>query len=255
VISPPTDGFSDSSQIRRVHRENVVLLGGGRALLLQIAHPAVAAAVAEHSTFRERKNDRLLRTLRRSLALVFGDPMQVAEAAASVNAIHGGVRGSGYCATDPDLLFWVLATLIETALTMHARFLRPLDALETQAYYDQMLTAGAMLGVRAELVPSRFDDFQDYWDDRVARLEVTPAARQIAGDLFAARMPFQPAFAGLRELTAWLLPERLRGAFGFTIGRNEDRAFDVLSAVSRLVLPRMPARLRAPASFLLPKRG
>ena len=36
----------------RINREAVVLAGGSCALLMQLAHPAVAAGVAEHSDFR-----------------------------------------------------------------------------------------------------------------------------------------------------------------------------------------------------------
>src|SRR5689334_10339201 len=47
--------FPPEAVIRRVHSEGVVLLGGGRALLMQVAHPRVAAGVAEHSSFRDGK--------------------------------------------------------------------------------------------------------------------------------------------------------------------------------------------------------
>src|ERR1041385_5155266 len=104
-------GFDDTSMIRRVHSEAVVLLGGGRALLLQLAHPAVAAAVAEHSSFRERRVGRLLGTLKPARAIVFGDGPTASAAACSINNIHARIQSAGYDARDPDLLFWVLATL------------------------------------------------------------------------------------------------------------------------------------------------
>jgi uncharacterized protein (DUF2236 family) len=46
--------FGPASLTWRVDREAAVFLGAGRALLLQWAHPWVAAAIAEHSrTFAE----------------------------------------------------------------------------------------------------------------------------------------------------------------------------------------------------------
>src|SRR5262245_593185 len=129
--------------IRRVHSEAIVLLGGGRALLLQLAHPAVAAAVAEHSSFQKRRLERLLGTLKPTLAIVFGDARTATAAASSINATHARVQSAAYDARDPDLLLWVLATLIDTALLMHCRFLRPLSSVEEQSYYQDMLRAGS----------------------------------------------------------------------------------------------------------------
>ena len=85
--------YPEDSITRRVNRENVLLLGGGRALLMQLAHPKVAAGVDEHSDFRTHPVRRLRRTVRMTMAIVFGD-LKTAEAAAqSVNRVHGRVRG------------------------------------------------------------------------------------------------------------------------------------------------------------------
>ncbi|MBM4443638.1 MAG: DUF2236 domain-containing protein, partial [Candidatus Rokubacteria bacterium] len=124
----------------------------GRALLLRIAHPAVAAAVARHSRYRADPLARLLRTLRPTLAIVFGTP---AEAAARINAVHTRVAGPGYRATDPALLAWVLATLIDTALLMHDRFVRPLPAPVRARYYDEMLEPARCSACRATRSPRR----------------------------------------------------------------------------------------------------
>ena len=93
----------------------MILVGGGRALLMQIAHP-VAQGVAEHSEWRRDRFGRLLRTLRPMFAIVFGNAEELREAARGVNAVHRGVTGRGYDAVDPELLLWVHATLVDTAL-------------------------------------------------------------------------------------------------------------------------------------------
>ncbi len=246
--------FSDASAIRRVHRESMVLLGGGRALLMQVAHPAVAAGVAEHSAFRGRRLERLLRTLRPTLAIVFGSPAQVRAAAASINAVHEQVVGDGYRATDPDLLLWVLATLIDTALLMHQRFLRPLSEEEADAYYRDMLRAGALLGVSRDEAPEDIAAFRRYVEDTLRSLKVSGAGRRIAAELFAAGPPAAPVFAALRELTAGLLPAVLREQFGLGWGPGRERALEVLAATSRLVVPRLPSALRAPPRLVMPAR-
>src|SRR5437016_13291016 len=85
--------YSDDSVTRRVNRENILLLGGGRALLMQLAHPKVAAAVDEHSDFRSQPIRRLRRTIRMTMAIVFGDRETALAAARSLNKAHGRVRG------------------------------------------------------------------------------------------------------------------------------------------------------------------
>src|SRR6202165_5152051 len=102
--------FAEDSITRRVNRENVLLLGGGRALLMQLAHPKVAAGVDEHSDFRSDPIRRLRRTLRMTMAIVFGDRETALAAARGVQHVHAGVQGAGYRALDPDLLMWVYAT-------------------------------------------------------------------------------------------------------------------------------------------------
>src|SRR5271170_722788 len=109
----------------RVHREAVLLLGGRRALLMQIAHPAVAAAVADHSDFKRDPFGRLRRTVETMFTLAFGTPADAQAAYRRVDSVHGRVRGeipaptgttaAPYDARDPELLLWVQATLIDTA--------------------------------------------------------------------------------------------------------------------------------------------
>ena len=88
----------------RINREAALLLGGGRALLMQVAHPKVAAGVADHSDFQRDPLARLNRTLELSLALSFGSANEVRAAARQINRVHERVAGEGYSALDPDLL-------------------------------------------------------------------------------------------------------------------------------------------------------
>ncbi len=244
--------FTDDAAIRRVHREGVVLLGGGRALLLQVAHPSVAAAVEEHSSYRHDRWGRLLRTLRPTLTIVFGTTEQARAAAAGVNGLHAGVVGSGYRAMDPELLRWVLATLIDTALLMHDRFLGTLSASDAERYYQDMCVAGRLLGIPPGTMPCDLDAFRRYFDGVVATLEVAPAARRIARDLAAPAGWVTPAILLARELTAGLLPPRIRAQFGYRWGPRREAALTGIARASRLLLPHVPAPLRAPPAVVLP---
>src|ERR687891_640349 len=115
----------------RVGSEGALLLGGGRALILQVAHPKVAAGVAQHSNYREAPWRRLYRTIEVTTRIVFGDERQSAQAAAGLRRRHQRVegaddRGEPYRASDPELLMWVHATLIDSSLLIYHRYVRPM---------------------------------------------------------------------------------------------------------------------------------
>jgi uncharacterized protein (DUF2236 family) len=246
--------FTDASMIRRVHSESIVLLGGGRALLMQVAHPLVATGVAEHSSFRHDRIGRLLRTLRPTLALAFGTPEQVRAAATRINAIHETVAGPGYRATDPALLAWVMATLIDTGLLMHERFVRPLRSEEAEAYYRDMQACGRLLGIPDGALPEGLTAFHTYVASMVESLHVSEEAREIGDAIFAPKGPIGPVMLGLRAFTAGLLPPRLRDAFGLGWGPRRGRVLSATEAVSRRIWPLLPPRLRLPPPFLLPPK-
>src|SRR5439155_6386821 len=120
--------FGPQSMIWNVARERVLVAAGPAALLMQLAHPLVAAGVAAHSDFRRDPFARLRSTLDATLTISFGDMAQANRAAARVMAVHRRVRGSlpvavgpftagtAYDATDPELALWVHATLVVAAL-------------------------------------------------------------------------------------------------------------------------------------------
>jgi uncharacterized protein (DUF2236 family) len=246
--------FDDDSAIRRVNREGVLLLGGGRALLMQIAHPAVAAGVAEHSNYRNDRWGRLLRTLRPIYAIAFGTPEQVEQAAAQVNAVHTRVVGAGYRAGDPELLRWVLATLIDTGLFMYERFVRPLAEVERERYYLDMTVIGQLLGLGRDDQPRDIAAFRRYRDEMLATIEVSASAREIAVELFRLPRAMGPAGWVLREVTTGLLPPRLRTQFELTWDPRRDAALETMAGISRLVLPRVPQVLRRPPALVMPPR-
>ncbi|MGE0688084.1 MAG: oxygenase MpaB family protein, partial [Dehalococcoidia bacterium] len=76
--------FAPDSAIRRIHQEGILILGGGRSLLMQIAHPSVAQGVAEHSSYKTDRTARLMRTLRSTLAVVYGTRAQAEASIAGI---------------------------------------------------------------------------------------------------------------------------------------------------------------------------
>jgi len=238
--------FPDDAVIRRVSSEAVLLLGGGRALLMQLAHPQVAAGVADHSGFESDPFGRLQRTLEATYAIVFGTTEEADLVARQLWAVHDHVTGPGYHANDPELLMWVHATLVDTALRVYARFLRPLSGKDAERYYQDSIVVAEVLGVPRHLQPDNLVAFNRYVRHMVGTLQVTDTARQLADAVLHPRLPFvaEPGMAFARELTAGLLPRPLRQQFGLGWDRNRKAALLLAGAASRTVLPRVPSVVR-----------
>ncbi len=214
--------FPPDAVIRRVNGEAVLLLGGGRALLMQLAHPLVARAVNDHSSFRTDPFTRLQRTLDTVYTIVFGSEAQALEAASALAAVHERVRGPGYRASDPELLLWVHATLVDTALRVHRRFLGGLRTDEVDRYYAEAVLVGELLGVPRSVQPPDFTRFRGYVRTMVGSLEVTGEARDVARAVLHPRLPWpvvpvaEPLAVLGRQLTVGLLPPPLRRAYGLS---------------------------------------
>jgi uncharacterized protein (DUF2236 family) len=244
--------FADGSPIRRIHGEAIILIGGGRALLMQIAEPRIAHGVAEHSSFRKDRLARLVRTLRPMFAIAFGSRDQALTAAAAVNRIHKTVTGDGYSARDRELLVWVLATLIDTTLLMHELLVSRLQPDEAEAYYQQMKVVGELLGIPRGAMPHDLTKFHSYVSEITARLEVTPEAMLLAQEIFRASAASRPLMWPLEQLTAGLLPPRLRNGFGLSWGPRREWGLRLTLHAAKALRPMVPGALRRPPRHLMP---
>ena len=252
--------FTPASVTWRVHREAAVLLGGGRALLLQVAHPLVAAGVAAHSRFRSAPLERLRRTLDLMLTLVFADAAGTLRAVGEIERVHARVHGvldadvgpfpSGtpYDANDPRLLFWVHATLVDTALGVYQRFVRPLSPAARVAYYEESKRVARLLGIPERLIPRTLGAFDTYMRRMIASdvLTVGPVGRDVASSIL--RPPFAfglgVAFRPLNFVTVGLLPPALRDRFGLAWSPRREQALRMLATLTRVALPLAPACVR-----------
>ena len=241
--------FGPSSVSWKVDREAALLLGGGRALLLQLAHPAVAQGVADHSDYREHAFRRLNRTLDLSLALVFGTGRQARKAAAQINRRHSGVRGEGYSALDPELLLWVHSTLLDSTIITYETYVGRLPRADWERYYQEAKRVGILLGIPPRGYPAHLADFDGYMARMLERrLEVGPLARELARHVLRP-LPAR-AFWPLEAVTAGLLPARLRRDYRLRWGVAERSAF----ALSRRLLPRLIPALPPLLRYVPPAR-
>jgi uncharacterized protein (DUF2236 family) len=247
--------MSANAEMRRVAREGALLAGGARAILLQIAHPAVGRGVAEHSHFAARPLDRIRATLTYVYCVTFGTPEEIAAVSAQVTAAHRAVSGPGYRATDPDLQLWVAATLYDTAVLVYEELFGRLDDAVADEVYRQYAALGTALQVPPGLWPADRDAFRAYWQGMIDTLEVSDDARRVARDLLAASgapLLLRAAVPLNRFLTAAWLPERIRRQYGLGWGAGHQRLYDAAVKVSAPVYRLLPVPLReAPKTFYL----
>lgn len=244
--------FGPGSMAWRIDRELLVLGGGSCALLMQAAHPYVAAGVVEHSTYATDPFGRLMRTLTSSFDVVFGTRAQADATIRRVNAIHGAVRGElpgggRYSALDPEALLWVHATLIDTALRVYDRFVAPLSPDEEQAYHREAIVVAELLRVPAGTVPATIVELRAWMDEMVAsgRVHVTPEARQIARTvLYPVRWLPRVAWDAAHLVSLATLREPLRSDYGLRWSARRERGIERIAAVSRRALPLVPPMLR-----------
>lgn len=239
------------SVARRLNRESFLLLGGTAALLLQVAHPLVAAGVDQHSDFRREPFGRLLRTLDTTLAVVFGTTGEARAALRRIDRRHAAVRGTAadgrlYAAQDPDLLVWVQVTLVMTSLRLYEQVLGRLADAERESYWQEARFFASELGATADALPATFADAARYEQDMLARTVIPDVtATAVARDVLH---PFRwlPAWASwpLDAFTAGLLSAPLRTAFGLRWRRRERLFFRGVVVALRGIVPFLPERVR-----------
>jgi uncharacterized protein (DUF2236 family) len=254
--------FGPASAVWQVDREAAVFLGAGRALLMQLAHPWVATAIAEHSTTLTNPVARFHRTFEIMFTLVFGSVDQAVAAATRLHQRHVAITGtmsealaihpagSPYVANDLSALLWVHATLVDTAATAYELVQPARTAAARERYYAECRLLGMLFGIPAEAQPRDWAAFNSYIEQTIAsdRLAVGAAARHIGTAVLAGagRVPVPRWY---RDVTASLLPERLRTAYALPFGpREQARAARALRII-RQVYAMLPTRLRYVAPY------
>jgi uncharacterized protein (DUF2236 family) len=253
---PAREGlFREDGWLRRVSREPAVLFGGGCALLLEVAHPLVAAGVAEHSDFRRDPFGRLQRTLAAITALALEPRAAALAAAHGVRLAHERVQGrlgeavgpfaagTPYHGRDPDLVLWVWATLVDTALAVYRDFVGALDPPALAEYHRDQRALALLLGAPADRTPGDPVSFRRWFDGMIAgdTLTVGATAREIARAVLETpgvdRGP-------VPLITAALLPARLRREFGLELNDERQRRYRDLVASVKALRPTRPVDAR-----------
>lgn len=262
----PREGlFGKDSLAWRVNREALILLGGGAAAHLQLAHPFVAQAVYEHSRVRRDVAGRFRRTFARLMTMTFGDLDSAISAARRVRATHDRVSGrfpqpvgqlaagSKYSAHDEGAVFFVMATLIDTAQRVYGDLFAPLSEQQRRELYRTSKPMALLFGLLPETLPADQPAFARYYADILdsKTLHVGPAARELSQHILTPPNPaVKPLYRFIRAYTAALLPERFRREFDLPYGFSERAIVRAALPALRAAMPVMPHSLRFFPSYL-----
>jgi len=257
----PAADIADIS--RRINAERIVLLGWLRALLLQLAHPLIAAGVAEHSSFRGSTRAgfaRLHQTVDVMLALTFGAPDERAAALDGIRSIHRRVHGSlrapvgrfatgtPYSAEDPELLRWVHATLVESIVLTYDRLVAPLSPGERDRYCADSAEVAIALGADAAVTPKTWSQLRSYIDRACdsGQIVVSEDAVVLASALLSPvrNRYIKPFIAPLVSVLATgQLPPSVRGQYRLPWNRRRARLFASMFTMLRWFRRVTPTRV------------
>jgi len=263
-----TGYFGPDSVSWQVHKEVTVLFGGARALLMQAAHPLVVAGANQTAMYERNPWKRLQRTLILTYTMTFGTKAEADGAAEKINEVHTRINGvdpitgKRYDALDPELLLYVHACLVDSALLFERLTVGKLDDAGRQRFHEEQMLAAELCLVPREMIPSTVPalsawlaDFEDRGD-----LMVTDGARKVL-DLFLdppEEAEWRPILRGVSRLAYGTLPAGVREMYGLPFGPVKEAAMSATFPLIRATRPLLPPMFRYIAPYqdhLLRERG
>jgi uncharacterized protein (DUF2236 family) len=218
--------FTDDSLLRRVHREKVVALSGPRALLMMAAHPVAFEGFFMATGALDDPYVRLRRTAEVMDAIAWRSRAEADRMTGRVRKMHARARGTlpdgtPWAADDPELLLWIIACLVDSAVLVYDRYVTGLTAAERDAYWDDYRVVGRLFGLQDDEMPASWSEFESYMNDMLTGgdLHVTETARAVGIEVVL-RPPVPLKVRPLVELanfiTVGLLPRGIRRGYGFS---------------------------------------
>jgi uncharacterized protein (DUF2236 family) len=260
--------FGPDSVSWKVHREVTVLFGGARALLMQAAHPLVVAGANQTAMYERNPWKRLQRTLILTYTMTFGTKADADAAAGKINEVHTRINGidpitgKRYDALDPELLLYVHACLVDSALLFEELTVGALDDDGRDRFHREQMLAAELCLVPRDLIPPTVPALRAWladFEDR-GELQVTDGARRVL-DLFfepPAEAEWRPVLRGVSRLAYGTLPPGVREMYGMPFGPVKRGAMRAGFPVIRAARPLLPPKFRFIApyqDFLLRQRG
>lgn len=259
MVSSDVGYFGPDSVSWRVHREVTVLFGGARAVLMQAAHPLVIAGARETGFYERNPWKRLQRTLVLTYTMTFGSRAEANAAANRINDVHARIKGIDdatglpYDALDPQLLLYVHACLVDSALLFEELTVGELDDAGRQRFHEEQMLAAELVKVPREIIPATVPELRAYLDEVVGGrvVRVTEAARRVA-ELFLDPPPeaeWRPILRGVSRLAFGTLPPAIREMYGIVMTPARAVGMRAGFAATRLIRPALPPRYRYIAPY------
>lgn len=203
----------------RVIGDTSAFIGGIRALLVQAAHPEVAAGVADHSLYREDPLGRLSRTSAYVTATTFGALPEVEHAVSIVRRAHRPVHGQShrsinYSAGTPDLAAWVHNALTDSFLQAYQAFGEdPLTTEDQDQFVREQASIGRLLD--AQPIPETASDLR-LWIAEHQALAPSPGMRDTVEFVRSPPLPrtVVPAYRLMVQAAAATIPPAMRDLIG-----------------------------------------
>jgi uncharacterized protein (DUF2236 family) len=245
----------------RVIGDTSAFVGGVRALLIQTAHPEVAAGVDQHSRYRDDPLGRLNRTAFYVTETTYGALPEVAAAVKAVRTAHRPVHGSSeralpYRASDPAMAAWVHNVLTDSFLVAYRTYgPQPLSDDDADRFVEEQTRIGALLD--AAPLPTSAAELSAWVNDHPA-LASSAAQKNAIGFLRLPPLPVavQLGYQPLLQAALATVPPRIRRIIGLwptpvsrcVGGAAVDGLRWALGPSPALQLATMRARSAAPAA-------
>lgn len=263
-----TGYFGPESVSWQVHREVTVLFGGARALLMQAAHPLVVAGANQTAMYERNPWKRLQRTLILTYTLTFGTKAEAHAAADKINEVHTRINGTDpvtgkrYDALDPELLLYVHACLVDSAILFEQLTVGKLDDAGRQRFHEEQMLAAELCLVPRAMIPGTWQALRAWladFEDR-GELQVTEGARRVLHLFFdpPEEAEWRPVLRGVSRLAYGTLPEGIREMYGVPFGSTKQAVMRASFPLIRAARPLLPPKYRfiAPyTEFLLRQKG
>jgi uncharacterized protein (DUF2236 family) len=236
------DALDGPQRIHQIVQEAILLTGGAVAILLQVAEPGVGKGVDEHSNFAYRPLDRLRTTMTYIYCMAYGTRDEKKAVIEMVRA-HASVSGPDYSANDPKLQLWVAVTLYAVGNDLYPRVFGTMDQETSEVIYQEYSILATSLRVPAGMWPATRAAFWQYWDDKIATVEVTDHAMNEAKDLLRnkkAPMQIRLVLPLVRLTTAEILPPRIRDAYGLRSTQLRRGSYRFIMGLTKATYPALP---------------
>jgi uncharacterized protein (DUF2236 family) len=231
-----------------------------RAGVLQVMHPAIAAALIDHSDVFENPLQRLIRSAGPILGVVYDEDGEAT--ARWVRDQHPQIRGRDarghrYHALDPDTYYWAHATFFEAQIATQELFGTPLTTAQKKQLYAESITWYARYGLTMRPVPPDYPAFERYWQSMFQDV-LKPTSIALAAVRTTRKLPAPhpaidgPVWAAARPLIGlgapWLtrgtLPPQARELLNITWSHRDELALKGLRTLLQAAWPIVPPRFR-----------